>query len=48
MRLRTKVERRIVASIGVRMGYWPCVRGPFVQVNIGRYYRSWWYGLEEA
>lgn len=47
-RLRTKSERRDVWSLGIRTGYWPCVGGPFVQVNIGTYYRSVWFGGEEA
>lgn len=46
-KLRTKSERREVWSLGVRFGYWPCVKGPFIQINFGHYYRSFWFGLPE-
>lgn len=45
-RLRTNHERRAVSSYGFRFGYWPCVDGPFLQINLGTYYRSFWYGTE--
>lgn len=48
MRFHTKTERREVYSFGIRMGYWPCVNGPFVQVSLGNYYRSVWFGTEEV
>lgn len=42
LRLHSRHEYRAVHSYGIRIGYWPCVGGPFLQVNAGRYYRSFW------
>ncbi len=44
-RVRTRYLRRDVISVGIRLGYWPCVGGPFAQLNVGRHYLSIWYGL---
>jgi hypothetical protein len=33
----------IMFRIGV--GYWPCLRGPFLQVAFGKHIFELWYGL---
>ena len=42
MKLRSLKKVGEVWSLGLRVGYWPCIPGPFVQVNVGRWYRSFW------
>lgn len=42
----TDAEGRKSWGIGGRMGYWPCVHGPFFQVGIGTKRVSVWYGTE--
>lgn len=34
-----------VRAFGVKVGYWPCLRGPFVQVTIWTRNYQIWYGL---
>lgn len=29
----------------VGVGYWPCLRAPFVQVAVGKHLFELWYGL---
>ena len=33
-----------VQQLGVRVGYWPCLRAPFVQVAFGHFMYELWYG----
>lgn len=33
-------------GIGGRIGYWPCVQGPFIQFGIGFRRISVWWGTE--
>lgn len=35
-----------VYAYGARIGYWPCVGGPFVQVTFGKKHLSIWIGIE--
>lgn len=42
MRLRVNPEHRKVRSFGFRVGYWYCIPSPFLQVNVGRRYWSFW------
>jgi hypothetical protein len=30
---------------GLKFGYWPCLRAPFVQVSFNRWVFEIWYGL---
>lgn len=34
-----------VRAIGVKFGYWPCLRAPFVELAFGRRRYEIWYGL---
>lgn len=34
-----------VQALGVRVGWWPCLRAPFAQVTIGSHIFEMWYGL---
>lgn len=36
---------RHVLGFGARLGYWPCLRAPFVQVSIGSHIFEAWFGL---
>ena len=47
MRVRCNPERRLVWSLGFRLGYWYCIPSPFVQVNIGKLYWSFWFETGE-
>lgn len=31
-------------ALGARVGYWPCLGGPFVQVAVGSFRFDAWYG----
>ncbi len=35
-----------VRAYGGRVGYWPCVGGPFVQITVGKKHLSIWVGGE--
>lgn len=35
-------------ALGGRVGYWPCVQGPFLQLTAGRKHLSVWWGYAEA
>lgn len=52
MRLRWQVRRsrqskggRYAQSIGVRLGYWPCLKAPFVALDLGSVRVDIWFGL---
>lgn len=32
-------------AVGLRVGYWPCVRGPYAQLALGPWSVSAWFGL---
>lgn len=43
---RTKSDKQgRVFAIGLRVGYWPCLGAPFLQVGIGYRTIELWYGL---
>ena len=44
-RLRISVRRNLYWCLGCKVGYWPCLRGPFVQVTVGPFRIDAWYGL---
>lgn len=33
------------SGYGARVGYWPCLRAPFIEVSIGKHRFAVWYGL---
>ena len=35
-----------VQSLGVRFGWWPCLRGPFFSIDLGSRRLDIWWGLE--
>ena len=35
----------IYTRLGIRIGYWPCIKSPFIQFAIGKYIFDFWYGL---
>lgn len=40
----TSPEGQHVQSAGVRVGYWPCLKAPFVQIAVGNRVIDIWYG----
>ena len=30
---------------GLKLGYWPCLRAPFIQISFNRWVFEVWYGL---
>ena len=34
-----------VRAFGLQVGYWPCLRGPFVALAVNRLRYEVWYGL---
>lgn len=30
--------------LGLRIGYWPCLQGYFIEVDLGAHRYCWWYG----
>lgn len=40
-----KSTGRHAQALGVRVGYWPCLKSPFFQVVVGSYQFEIWYGL---
>ena len=34
-----------VWSVGLRFGYWPCLKGPFISIAFGKNSLDIWYGL---
>lgn len=42
----TNYEGKHAFGFGFRFGYWPCLRGPFVQLALGKRIVSIWYGTQ--
>lgn len=40
--LRKSKEGKTAWAVGVRFGYWPCMKAPFVQITTGHRVRSLW------
>ena len=38
-------DGRHALSFGMRFGYWPCLKAPFVQLAVGPYLVDLWFGL---
>jgi hypothetical protein len=52
MRLRKDIRRqrqredgRYVWGFGARLGYWPCLRAPFIRFDVATWIIEVWYGL---
>lgn len=41
--LQNKQGRRLIA-LGVKLGYWPCLRAPYLQLALGWWALDIWYG----
>jgi hypothetical protein len=39
-------DGRQMIALGVRFGYWPCLRAPFIQIAIWKWRCEFWYGFE--
>jgi hypothetical protein len=36
---------RHAQSLGIRVGYWPCLRAPFIALDLGSHRFDLWFGL---
>jgi hypothetical protein len=45
IRKGAKGETGYALGYGVRIGYWPCLRGPYVQLAFHCWRLELWYGL---
>lgn len=41
---RRREDGRPVLSLGVRVGYWPCLRAPFIRLDLGPRIVEVWVG----
>jgi hypothetical protein len=44
-RSRMSADGDHVISIGVRLGYYPCLKAPFIQFTLWSWCIDFWYGL---
>lgn len=44
--LRFLCKKKKYVAFGVRLGYWPCLQAPFLQVNFWTWRAEVWYGYE--
>lgn len=44
-RSRTSDDGRHAWAFGMRVGYWPCLKGPFVNIEFAIWRIDIWYGL---
>ncbi len=42
---RPSPEGKLAFEIGVKAGYWPCLKGPFFSISFGFRRIDCWYGL---
>ena len=42
---RPSPEGKLAFELGAKVGYWPCLKGPFVSVSVGWRRVDLWYGL---
>ena len=45
-RLKASPEGNPGFSIGLRLGYWPCLKAPYIQLSFLLWRLSLWFGLE--
>jgi hypothetical protein len=38
-------DQRHAQTLGLRLGYWPCLRAPYVSVEVGSHRWDLWWGL---
>lgn len=43
-RSRQRADGRYVWNFGLRVGYWPCLRAPFVTIDYGTHALDLWVG----
>lgn len=43
-RTRQSPDGRHAQTLGLRIGYWPCLSGPYISVEIGSHRLDLWYG----
>lgn len=41
-RLRAAPDGRTTWAVGLRLGFWPCLKAPFIQVTLGHRIASFW------
>jgi hypothetical protein len=44
-RNKAAFDGRVALGFGLRAGYWPCLRAPFVQLQFFRWNVSLWHGV---
>lgn len=44
-RTKTSPEGRHVQAVGLRAGYWPCLKAPFVTIDVASVRVDIWHGL---
>ena len=42
---RPSPEGKLTFELGAKVGYWPCLKGPFASVSFGFRRLDLWYGL---
>jgi len=42
---RKPVTGEPVYAFGARVGWWPCLRAPFISITLGRWVVEVWHGL---
>jgi hypothetical protein len=42
---KTSPDGRHVIWYGPRVGYWPCLEAPVLQISLGKHIFEFWYGL---
>lgn len=45
---RRSADGEPVIGFGVRVGYYPCLRGPFIQFSVWRWAVDFWHGYASA
>lgn len=45
MRFRAAITRKEAYMLGIKIGYWPCLKAPFVQWTMWQHRIDIWYGL---
>jgi hypothetical protein len=44
VRTPQSIDGRHAVGVGARLGFWPCLGGPYVQVSLGTRRYELWYG----
>lgn len=47
-RNKTSPSGSVAVGFGVRVGFWPCLKAPFLQVEVFRWHVSVWHGYAAA